>query len=320
MLNVPGDFETIPDAIAAADDSSFTQINVSAGTYTSPITINKPIWLKGTDTNTTVLTCSSNTGSLVLIGANGAIDIPGYVVLEGFKILAEACQTDDELVNLRASSSTGKIIIRNNVFDGNSQAGKIGIESSSGTNPVVPRTSNSVVYNNEFIGLSYALYGVNPLNGAFVGNKMMQSRVGFQGDGTEDGPADLQLSNNQFDLGSVSSFAFLLSNDVVSAELQCNQISGAVQAAFIYWQLRPQTNWKNVTFNYNDILLSNAAGFKVFSNGYQPDGTFPILTNGTYNYWGSSDGPGPLYGSGSGAPLLVDNLEFIPFLAQPATQ
>lgn len=316
----PEDYATIPEAIADAASASFTQIIVAAGTYTSPITISKPIWLKGAGANSTILTCSASTGSLVLIGANGAIDILGYVVVEGFKILAKECVTDDQLMNLRASSPAEKIVIRNNVFDGNSQDGKIGIESSTGTGSELKALRNSVVYNNEFIGqLGYAVYLNDPLSSAVVGNTMVHSRVGIQGNGKVPYPADLQLFNNQFSLEEQQSFAFLLSNDIESAEVQCNQISGATQTAFLYWQLRDQTNWIDVIFNYNDILSSNAAGFKVYDDGYLDDGTLPTLTNGTYNYWGSPDGPGGKYGSGgNGAPLLVDNLEFEPFLTEPA--
>ena len=324
VINVPSDsIQTIQAAINAADASKFTRINVAAGTYAAFFTVNKPILLKGAGVENTIITCDSTNKREVisLIGANGAIEIDGFVVIEGFTFRAdESCLSGDkDLIELRAASTDGNnIIIRGNKFLSNGLAGVKGVEESLGTGSTLSGTKNWIIYNNDFVAVSYSLFVNNGLNGKFIGNRMSSSRVGIGGSGTT-GPKDQIMQNNVF--VDPASFAFLISSNVETASFQCNVIADTTEAAFVNWQgttAKPfPKNWDDININFNDILKTNADGFKVFSDGEYGPGALPGATDGMNNYWGSDDGPGLPQGEGNGTPLSVTNFMFEPFLVSP---
>ena len=313
----------------------FTKItlNGTAGPFelSSSLMINKPVMLVGQ--NNTVITCvaEQNANPLLYLGSNTGVNISDGVVIEGITFDRTTCSETGRVINLRArTDSINKIIIRNNIFVGGTDGEGAPISEGIVTGP---GNNDWLIYGNSFTNLKNGLYVnvvefnvTNDYNGIFWGNSLNGSYVGVQNSWSTQ---QLLFGNNTFELYNKSSHAFMLMQNVQKANFACNSISGSKDGAFVLWDYLPTArpaSWTDVKLNYNNIHLSNNAGFKVLQREntsveypgiYLSDGSLPASTDGTNNYWGAADGPGGIYGSGSGTPLLVDNLTYVPFLDSP---
>lgn len=313
----------LQDALNAVTDQ-FTKIILDGSIELSnTLTLNKPVMLVGQNNAEIKCADSTNPNPLILLGSTGGTSISDGVVIEGVRFDRTSCSDGGRIINFRArtdsieSEGNYKIIIRDNVFIGGTD-----VEGAPTSEGIVtgPGNNDWIIYGNSFINLLYGLYVnvvefavTNEYNGVFWGNSLSTARVGVQNSWPT---KELLFANNLIELNNISSFGFIIRNTVQKADFACNSISGSKEGAFIYW-VNGVTSWNDIKFNYNNIEISNAAGFKKFEGGYQDDGTLPTATDGTNNYWGAADGPGGTYGAGNGALLLLDNLDYVPFLASP---
>jgi hypothetical protein len=66
VINVPADQPTIAAAIAAA--AAGDTIKLAPGTYTEQIVVDKPLTIKGTDRDSTIITCGTEDGEVAITG------------------------------------------------------------------------------------------------------------------------------------------------------------------------------------------------------------------------------------------------------------
>jgi len=158
-------FNKIQDGIDAVAEGG--TVYVAAGTYNEYLVIQKSVHLIGEDKNTTILTYTGTPAveQLIMLGWNRGGTLAGGVTIQGFKLLADVGLTGDkDLIKLRANgTSSGPIVIKDNIFQGDGITRYLGIETAYDAGYVK-------VENNEFDDLAYGAWFNVLTNGEIKGN------------------------------------------------------------------------------------------------------------------------------------------------------
>jgi len=306
-----GDFTTISAALGAASDGD--TINVNAGTYDEKLVIQKAVNLIGQDSDTTIITYTgSSTEQQIFLGSNTGFDFADQVAIENFTIRNGGSLTgDNDLIKFRAHGVGGQVIIRNNAFDGDGADGSLtaakAIEESYESN-------NFLITQNQFDGCQYGIWANGLQDGAISDNRFTNCTSGAIGMGGkasgDSAPHDIAVTGNLMHNGK---YGMVLAENLHDITFSCNTITQNSHTGILYWEYGPD-DWTNVVFQ-NSNIVGNAVGFQGFSD---PDGPAAVGAISAEDcWWGDAAGPSGL-GAGTGDSVLLQGVDFDPWLAAPA--
>ncbi len=333
--NVPVDYATIQEAV---DVPGCTTIKVAAGSYTENVTINRTLTLKGAKANVDVdsrtFGVASESKVAGLITVNGpSVNINGFSLTnpnQGLGVIVKTAGSGSVISNNIIDTVGGPTYNDNSVgvyletgpdnvkVDGNKisniQSGSLGsaqgilVGDSTSGNPStgIRITDNSIT--NLTSGAKGA-YGIQLNNGARL-------------DPTATGYTTAKIKGNTIKtLTGNWAHGIGLEGDTPNVEVTKNVISGLVDSNPVgFNDAVAVTLQDNIFFFTADINRNSlAVGATAFGIGVQPALTtlYPTLeVDGSCNYWGAQNGPGPGLGSvGTGSGSLVSTgVDYSPWL------
>ena len=174
------DYETIQDAIDAAETLEGHAIQVDAGIYCEHVTVDKSLKLVGEDRSTTIID-GGETGTVVLITANN-------VHINGFTLRNSGLHFDDKGICLDHSDSTiiSGNIIKNNTWgvwleyaEDNIVSENTIQNSTFGGIYLGDSTNNSISLNTITNNTLYGMWLERSDNNAIIGNVMIWNEIGI---------------------------------------------------------------------------------------------------------------------------------------------
>jgi hypothetical protein len=307
------DYNSIQAAIDATTTVDGDTIDVAAGTYDEVLTIQKSLNIVGEDPATTTITWTgAAVEQLILLGHNDGMDINGGVTIQNFTIsngggVGAPSLEDADLIKFRARGVGGEIVIRDNVFVGGFDAGNVGIEESK-------QAGNFLIQNNQFVDCRYGIWANGLQDGEISSNQFLNSTSGAIGMGGsasgDNAPHGITVSGNLMHNGK---YGMVLAENIHDITFSCNTITQNSHTGILYWEYGPD-NWSNVVIQ-NSNIVGNAVGVQGFSD---PDGPAAVGTISAEDcWWGDATGPSG-QGSGSGDSVLLQGVDFDPWLSAPA--
>jgi len=316
-INVPGDHQTIQEAIDAASDGD--TIVVAAGSYKENVTIDKPLTLKGAQAGEdarnrsgaeTIIEPDDGAGIRILTAANRIVLIDGFTVQNTLHGI-----TTPELGVMAAD-----IVVRNvRVLN----SGEFGISLTF--------TEKTTVENCYVEGLEYginagALEPARPTEAVFRHNEVVDTRFGITG----------YLEDSLIEDNLVRDFAhggIGISGQFLNTEIKDNTVTGYTKGGAITfeWHYGRELS-RNVKVEGN-TLKNNRIGVYVWDTQTELVGiavNFNNISGNSYrgalndsreildaarNWWGASDGPRG-FGPGSGD-YVSSRAVFEPWLGAP---
>ncbi|MFH1608380.1 MAG: PKD domain-containing protein [archaeon] len=335
-LNVPEDYDTIQEAIDAANPGD--TINVAAGTYPEDLEINKTLELVGEDKDITIIKGVAKVDSEDWPLANPNIDIQAdNVVITGFTIQGPDYEADNYASGMVIHGQN--IEIYNNNFiptkvDADDEMGQA-IITYSKTVIETADISGLHIHNNNFVGTGTVgpeMIYINPHTGTgtiTISNNTISGAVNI-GITVESGntivSGNIVDTTISYDIGPYGTYGIRFFDSTYVATYDDITISGNVVQNFkrgvrvgnggdgttsITATISENTLTNNdigiwgrkgnhITANYNDIIDSENYGIK-------NDGTIEI--NAINNYWGTNDGE-------EIATMVSENVDYTPWTTQ----
>lgn len=323
--NVPTDYPTIQAAVNVA---GCTTINVAAGTYTENVTIPRSLTLKGTRAGTDARG-RSGAESIINggVGPNITITADG-VTVDGFTLNGPVSSGTAAIV--MQTGNTGETI-QNNIINNPGRAASITTSNTTFSQNAVNNTatasdgfqanstplSNLTISDNSFGGANSVNYNADIT--VIEGNSnVIVSGNASNSDGTLIAlfkTNGAQIIGNTV-VGTADSSAIYVGGGDSNVLVSGNQVSSAASAVKVANSFGVGTN-STVTIASNR-LFNNAYGVNVATNsvsdtvqahrnsltgntlfGISNDAASGGMVNGTCNWWGAANGPGPI-GPGSG--------------------
>jgi hypothetical protein len=325
LCNVPADYATIQGAVS---DPGCSTINVAVGTYPENVTIPRPLTLNGARVG---IDARGRTGAESVInggvGANITITADG-VTVDGFTLNGPVSSGTAAIV--MQTGNTGETI-QNNIINNPGRAASITTSNTTFSQNAVNNTatasdgfqanstplSNLTISDNSFGGANSANYNADIT--VIEGNSnVIVSGNASSSDGTLIAlfkTNGAQIIGNTI-VGTADSSAIYVGGGDSNVLVSGNQVSSAVSAVKIANSFGVGPN-SSVTITGN-TLDNNQYGVNVALNsvtdtvqahrnsltgntlfGISNDTASGGMVNGTCNWWGAANGPGPI-GPGSG--------------------
>ena len=325
ICNVPSDYPTIQAAVNAVGCST---INVAAGTYNENVTIPRTLTLNGARVGTDARG-RAGAESVINGGVGANITITANTVtVDGFTFNGPVSSGTAALV--MQTGNTGETI-KNNIVNNPGRAASITTSNTTFTQNAVNNTatasdgfqanstpvSNLTFSDNSFGGANSNIYNADIT--VIEGNSnVIVSGNSSNSDGTLIAlfkTNGAQIIGNTV-VGTADSSAIYVGGGDSNVFVSGNQVSSAASGVKVANSFGVGTN-STVTIA-NNRLNNNAYGVNVATNsvtdtvqahrnsltgntafGISNDPASGGMVNGTCNWWGAANGPGPI-GSGSG--------------------
>ncbi|HPU01136.1 MAG TPA: right-handed parallel beta-helix repeat-containing protein [Bacillota bacterium] len=326
-------YQTIQKAIAVASDGDI--IFVKAGTYAIPSTIqiNKALTLRGPNHDKNPTQGGQREAEAVLDGGstNRFLRIrASNVTIESFTITSSG----KTAIWQNGADAVDGLVIRNNIFDGNSEAFATSVAAAGN-----PNTLNNLHFVNNLIvnntSRSFSHYtGVMGTNFTIEGNEIRESLCGFHL-GNVDG---VTIANNHITLGD-NYWAILLAgttsdNVVIADNILDGQNTAGVGISVWY----EKVDLGKVTVENNTIKNFKKAGINIRQNegdvvdasqwtvtrntimnndiGILHEGTGTL--NAANNWWGHATGPTSERNPGGQGDAVEGDVNFLPWYVDEA--
>ena len=316
-----------PTIQSAVNDPGCTTINVAAGTYNENVVIPRTLTLNGAQ------------AGIDARGRSGAESIINRGVAANITITADGVTVDGFTLNGPSSSGTAAIVmqtgntgdtIQNNIVNNPGRAASITTSNTTFSQNAVNNTatasdgfqtnstpvSNLTISDNSFGGANGAVYNADIT--VIEGNSnVVVSGNSSSGDGTLIAlfkTNGAQITGNTI-VGDGASSAIFIGGGDSNVGVSGNQVSSAGSAVRVNNIIGSPNSSVTITGN---ILKNNINGVSVAANsvtdtvqahrnsltgntgfGISNDPSSGGMVNGTCNWWGAANGPGPI-ASGSG--------------------
>ncbi len=279
-------FCTIQAAIDATNTTAGDVINVTAGTYTELVTVNKAVTLLGAQSgNDAAARCDMTTGETIMNDPRGAFNVTANgVTIDGF-VVQGATNTTWMGTGIYLPSNTSGHTIRNNVIRNNIMGLYL---NSSGAQPTL--VSNNCFKNNNVSGPAggngiYADAGTNNVtvqSNTFTGHEntaMLFTKTGAATVSNLTIVSNTMVNDNRIRL-TFASDVLISGNTSLSSTIHGVQLAGGNN---------------NITITNNAFMTSTLAAVRVAdSDGVGPNTNISVLSNtmssGQYGVWIGSTG------------------------------
>jgi hypothetical protein len=331
---VPGDYPTIQ---AAVNDINCTTINVAAGAYSENILIGRTVILNGAQSGQPFATRSSGgpfestVSGANPVGANPVITVNAAdVKVDGFTF--KNAVTIGASVGINVKVNGNGVGITNNIFDGitttdtsgNGTAQAVYLETGPDNATVSDNEMKNVHSNRSAKGVLIGFNGgANPSQNALIkGNSIhdvtsdAKGAYGVSVANIVGGTPGLKVQNNAIShlIGGGWVHAIGLEGDTPSVNVTGNSISNltspGTDVIAVLFESNPSFSTASVNTNNFDI------GSAAYGIAVNPSIAGAGAVNGTCNWWGAANGPGPV-GPGTGA-LVSPRVTFTPWLIASA--
>jgi hypothetical protein len=339
ICNVPADYPTIQAAVSVA---GCTTVNVSPGTYNENVVIGHTLTLNGAQAT---VDARGRVASESTIDGGGAANITitaDNVTVDGFTLNGPSSSGTAAIVMQTANNGE---TIKNNIINNPGRAASITTSNTTFSKNAVNNTSTSsdgfqanstpvsnlTISDNSFSGANSAIYNADIT--VIEGNStVVVSGNSSTSDGTlialfkTDGA---QITNNTV-VGTADSSAIYIGGANSNVLVSGNQVSSAMSAIKIantfgdgvnsnvtitgntlnnnQYGVNVDANSENGTVVANRNSLASDTPFGIFNDPASGAGTL----NGTCNWWGAANGPGPV-GTGTGSNVSL-SVTFQPWL------
>jgi hypothetical protein len=330
--NVPADYSTIQ---AAVNDPGCSTINVLAGAYAENVTINRPLTLNGARMGTPApgrVGPESIVSGANPIGANAVILVNAAdVTIDGFTL--KNSLTTGAAIGITVRTTGNKALITNNIIDtittldtgGNGTAQAIYLQNGPDDVRILANDMKNVQSARSAKGVLVGDNGATnaALNLLIQGNSISnitsndRGSYGISVANATTGVSGLKILDNTITNLTASATGWIhavgLEGNTPSVVVDDNSISNFVtvspDAVAVWFESNPSFGSGQV--NENNFNLTAAA----YGIAVQSTIVATGAVNGTCNWWGAPDGPGPV-GPGAGA-KVSPRVTYTPWLTAP---
>ena len=319
---------------SAVNDVSCTVINVQPGAYAENVNVHRTVTINGAQAGNAVGTRTfAATGESTVTG-EWTIAAPD-VVIDGFSLTNPG---QPEVITVKTAGSGATI--QNNIIDtvgGAGQVQAIYLELGPDNVEILDNRFNNIQSTTSsakavLIGDSTS---ANPSTGIVIDSNVIQNITAARGaygiqanNGASTAPAatgstSATISDNTLTNinGAGWAHAIGLEGDTPNTTVTGNTFTGVVDgtptpvndAAAVFFEANP--SFASVAVNNNNFNVGTQAyGIALHPSLLAVAGSNEV--NGTCNWWGASNGPGPV-GPGAGA-QVTPNVDYSPWLTAPA--
>jgi hypothetical protein len=327
VCSVPGDHATIQGAVS---DINCTTINVAAGTYNENVTIGRALTLNGAQAGNAVAGRTFGDASESTVNGTITINASG-VTVNGFSLTKTAAAFGVFGIHIQAAGHGATI--SNNIFNTiistdpgvNSSAQAVYLQGGPDNVRIEDNKINNIQSNGSAKGILIGDNGVaNASVGTIIKGNSISNITSLKGaygisvakaGGTQHTGLEIR-DNNIEDLSGGWAHAIGLEGDTPGAIVDGNTISDIVDltpaplndAAAVFFEANPSFSTAEV---HNNSFENVAFGITLHVTLVGSPGE----VDGTCNWWGSADGPGPV-GTGSGVGV-GPQVDYTPWQTSP---
>jgi hypothetical protein len=335
VCSVPSPYPTIQDAV---NDGSCTTINVASGMYAENVTINRSLTLNGAQAGNPVAgrisggPFESTVNGANPIGANPVITINALnVQIDGFTLRNSI--TTGAAIGIDVKTASNGAVITNNIIDmvntadtgGNGTAQAIYLENGPDNVSILGNDLKDVQSARSAKGITIGdSSSTNPsvnvlIDGNSISNITSGSRGAYgisinNGNGVTSN-SGLVIQNNTIDNLNGGGWVHAIGLEantpgvLVRKNSITNLISPSTDAVAVWFEANPSFSTGRVNDNNLDVTIAD------YGIAVQPTLIGSPL-DGTCNWWGDPNGPGPI-GPGVIGAKVSPNVNFTPWLTAP---